>query len=67
MLRDSMCEMNRSDIACCLCSTCTILSLRISRIALGVIAVALPMLLAFAILIAVAVSDPGAFESDTGV
>ena len=35
-----MCEMNRSDIACCRCSNPTIFSLLTRRIALEVIAVA---------------------------
>ena len=41
-LRDSMCAMNRSDSACCLCSTLTICFLSITSTLLGVIAVALP-------------------------
>ena len=43
MLRDSMCEMKRSDIACCRCSSRTILALATIRITLGVMAVALPI------------------------
>src|SRR4026209_1380727 len=43
MLRVSMWEMNRSDIACCLCKRSTICPLGTSRITLGVMAVALPM------------------------
>ena len=43
MLRVNICEMNRSDIACCLCSSPTIFSLPMRRIVLGVIAMALAM------------------------
>src|SRR5438067_12617222 len=43
MFRASMCEMNRSDIACCLWSRRTIFSLPTRRMTLGVMASALPM------------------------
>src|SRR3954470_4184583 len=43
-LRVSMCEMKRSDIACWVWSRRAISSLRTSRMTLGVIAVALPIL-----------------------